>query len=184
MSYYRNQLEDCLKTLDVKAERVLDVGGLAKPVKERVTNWDVKEYEILDLPEWDLCDSEPFYWNERIMNDPKADIVFCLEVMEYIYNPFLAIKRLHGITQEKGILYITFPFVYPHHNPEGMDYLRYTEWGAKKLLENAGFAVEKIIYRTDRSGLLKEFYSADGMRASKEYAHHDATGFIIKARKL
>lgn len=192
MSEYRNQLEDYLKTLDIKAERVLDVGGLAKPVKDRVKSWDVKEYEILDLPEYDLnaeeddtMDSLDFNnkWQLLNFNEKRADIVFCLEVMEYVFNPFQAINNLWRTVKQNGILYITFPFSYPHHNPAGTDMLRYTEWGARKLLETE-FRIEEIIYRVDRSGLLKEFYAADGMRASKEYAHHDATGFIFKCKKI
>lgn len=174
----------------------MDVGGLAKPVKDRVNSWDVGEYKILDLPEFDLNEQEEqqdegvcmpanswqsLGWYGR---KQRADIVFCLEVMEYIFNPFQAINNLAWTVERGGILYISFPQVYPAHNPAGTDMLRYTEWGARKLLENAGFKIEEIIYRIDRSGLLKEFYAADGMRASKEYAHHDATGFIFRCRKI
>ena len=48
MSFYRNQLEDWLKEIDVKADRVLDIGGSAYPVTKRVKSWEVKEYKILD----------------------------------------------------------------------------------------------------------------------------------------
>jgi len=48
MSHYRNQLEEYLKTLDIKADRVLDVGGASNPVKSRVSSWNVKEYKIVD----------------------------------------------------------------------------------------------------------------------------------------
>ena len=180
MSYFRDQLESYLKTLDIKADIVFDVGGLAKPVKDRVKSWDVKDYRILDLPEYDLNRLDPQTQSPR----EEADVAFCLEVMEYIYSPNYAMLNLMLLVKKGGTLYITFPFVYPHHNPEGLDSLRYTEWGARKLLEQQGFIIEEIIYRTDRSGLLKEFYAADGMRASKEYRHHEATGFIVKAKKI
>ena len=48
MSNYRDQLESYLKTLDIKADRVLDVGGAALLVKDRVKSWDVEEYKIAD----------------------------------------------------------------------------------------------------------------------------------------
>jgi hypothetical protein len=54
MSFYRDQLENYLKTIDVKAETVFDVGGKEKPVKGRTKSWTVKNYEILDIPEHDL----------------------------------------------------------------------------------------------------------------------------------
>ena len=173
--------------MDIKADRVFDVGGLAKPVKDRVKSWEVKDYQILDLPEYDLMRMENDTGDElteRNYFGERADIVFCLEVMEYILWPNIAVNHLGWLIKQNGFLYISFPQVYPVHNPYQNDYLRYTEFGARKLLGNAGFIIEEIIYRIDRSGLLKEFYQADGMRASKEYGHHEATGFIFKCKKL
>lgn len=177
MSYYRDQLEQYLKTLDIKADRVLDVGGLAKPIKDRVKSFEVKEYGILDLPDWDIE-------KEKNEHNYQAEVIFCLEVMEYVFNPIQAIKNLNSILKQDGDLYITFCFSYPHHNPAETDMLRYTEWGARKLLNESGFEIKELHYRIDKTGLLEAFYRSDGMRASKEYAHHNATGFIIKARKL
>lgn len=47
-SLFREQLERWLRTVHVEADSVLDVGGGANPVKNRVGNWKVKEYKILD----------------------------------------------------------------------------------------------------------------------------------------
>ena len=41
MSKWREQLESHLSTIDVVADSVLDVGGAAKPVKDRVKSWKV-----------------------------------------------------------------------------------------------------------------------------------------------
>jgi len=48
LSYFRTQLENWLKTIDVKADRVLDIGGGTLPVLKRVKSWDVGEYKIAD----------------------------------------------------------------------------------------------------------------------------------------
>jgi len=51
MSTVRIQLENWLKTIDVKADRVLDAGGSEKSIKGRTKSFDVKELLILDLKE-------------------------------------------------------------------------------------------------------------------------------------
>ena len=111
MSYFRNQLEDWLKTIDVKADRVLDVGGGANPVKGRTKSWDVKEYKILDnglekMKQWpdivadinnrgEIIDrhQKSIVEKQKLVLD-KFDQVFCLEVMEYIYNPLEALRNI------------------------------------------------------------------------------------------
>ena len=179
MSNYRDILEAYLKTLDIKADRVLDVGGAALPVKGRVKSFDVKEYDILDLPNYDL--------NYRFtLTKQSVDIVFCLEVMEYIFNPFIAIENLGRLLVDGGILYITFQFLYPVHNPKEADYMRYTKQGAIKLLNEEGFKILKVIPRTmtpEGQVLIRQFRIAEGMHAAKGVVHNEL-GVIIKAQKL
>lgn len=50
-SYFRQKLESYLKTLDVKADRVLDVGGSQLSIKGRTKSFQVKELLTLDLAE-------------------------------------------------------------------------------------------------------------------------------------
>lgn len=138
-------------------------------------SWEVKEYRILDLPEHDI---EKMVYKRPI--PPKADIVFCLEVFEYLIDPVVALKNIKSLMNEGGKAYITFAFVYPMHEELELDSLRYTETGIVRLAECVGLEVSNITYRTDRSGLLQSFYSIDGMHPSKRYAHHDATGFIVE----
>jgi len=179
VSYYREQLESWLKELDVKADVVLDIGGKQGNVKSRVKSWDVKEYEIRDLPEYDLQTRNPNVWSHK----KNADVIFCLEVFEYIFNPIAALVNIKKVMAEGGRAYITFAFVYPHHNELEADSLRYTESGIKNMAKLAGLKIANIWYRTDRSGLLKAMYSADGMKMAKQYGHHNATGFIVELSK-
>lgn len=177
MSYYREQLESWLKELDVKADKVFDVGGAQLPVKDRVKSWEVGTYKILDLPEYDIETTHAFFGS-------GGDIVFCLEVFEYLINPLNALCNIRRLLKPGGKAYITFPFVYPHHNELHMDSLRYTESGIKRLSKTAMLEIANTWYRIDRSGLLNDFYSADGMRRAKEYPHHNVTGFIIEFMRL
>ena len=196
MSSTRTQLENWLKTIDVKADRVLDVGGGSNPVKGRTKSWDVKEYKILDngleemkqKPDYDLDLNKKIYFTDpgdMPTEEECYDIVFCLEVFEYIWNPVQAMKNIANCLKKDGILYISFPFIYPHHSPEEYDYLRYTKWGIEKLLKETGFKIEEIIHRSAQNkGYLMEFYVGEGMHLAKNYKKHSDIGYLVKAIKI
>jgi len=190
MSQYREILEAYLKTLDIKADKVLDVGGSALSIIDRVNSWSVNDYQIADngLEEGkrdfflDLNASQSMFEIKR-----EWDLMFCLEVMEYIYDPRRAIGVMSTGLKAGGILYITFPTTYPVHNPYNNDYLRYTKFGAIKLLEEAGFKIEEIIPRTMKApdiyntSCIAEGYKTRG--ASSSGTLFDA-GYIIRCKKI
>lgn len=180
MSFYRETLENYLHTLNIATKTVYDVGGKELPVDKRVNSWAVDNYEILDLPEYD------FNMN-IVFEDEEADTIFCLELMEYIYNPVVCINNLARLLKYKGTLYITFPTLYPVHNPYKQDFLRYTKFGAMKLLDVYGFKIEEIVPRKIKDPLLydrhvkKEGYKARGAMASNTLFD---SGYIIRAKKI
>ena len=178
MSEYRNQLESRLKTLDVKADYVIDWGGEQGHVNKRVKNWNVKKYDVWDLPDHDIESLPPTH----IAKDCLADVIFCLEVFEYLICPDLALYNINVFLKKGGKAYISAPLVYPVHNEVELDALRYTENGLKRLVENAGMEVSNVWYRRDKSGILQAFYSADGMHPAKGM-QHDITGYIIEVTK-
>ena len=49
MSYTRKQLENWLKTINVKTDCLLDIGNSQLKINNRVKSFDVKEYVGLDL---------------------------------------------------------------------------------------------------------------------------------------
>lgn len=180
MSYYREQLESFLSELDVKADTVLDIGGAQGEVKGRVKSWEVEDYQVLDLPSFDI--QKPSM-AKAVSKKTKADIIFCLEVFEYLIIPHKAFKSIKILLNKGGKAYVTFPLCYPHHNELELDSLRYTEPGIKRLADTAGLKITNTWYRRDKSGLLKTFYSTDGMRMAKQYPNHDVTGFIMELTK-
>lgn len=183
MSFYRQQLEDYLSELEVDAYRVLDIGGDQGSVKDRVKSWRVEQYAILDLPKWDLEDD----WSEARLTKhsifENVDVIFCLEVFEYLLKPVVALKNISKLLTIGGEAYVTFQFIYPHHNELDMDSMRITESGIIRLAKIAGLKIDSIHYRRDKSGLLEQFYLADGMRMSKQYDNHNVTGFIVRFSK-
>lgn len=193
MSYYRDQLELWLKTIDVNAGRVLDIGGGANPVKDRVKFWNVRDYRILDNrlevmkqePDFNMDINEtvnPFLDDEYF----EFDVVFCLEVFEYIWNPVKAMENIAVFLKKDGIAYISFPFIYPQHNPERKDYLRYTRYGVEKLLENAGFEIIGLFPRKEMIAnselMLPSWFMKEGMHPDN-VSNHNEIGYLIMARK-
>lgn len=170
MSFYRDQLENYLKTIDVKAETVFDVGGKEKSVKGRTKSWTVKNYEILDIPEHDL--------NVLFPNPKQCNLIFCLEVFEYLIDPVTAMKNIKNMLAKGGEAIVSFPLVYPVHNDVNFDSLRFTETGIRRLAKHVGLTVKSINYRKTRTNSLVKYYSEDGMKMAKGM-NHDITGYIV-----
>ena len=194
-SNFRIQLEHFLKTIDVKAEKVLDVGGLQYPITRRVKSWDVKEYKIFDIEETmkernadyvgDVSRSLAYHESIDELED-EWDVVFCLEVMEYVFDPIQTLKNIHNFLKVGGTAYISFPFIYPSHPPLGTDYLRYTEDGVNKVLRESGFKEKEIVVR--RAGperrLLKQFFDEEGMKYRKDdFSLLDHIGYMAIVKK-
>lgn len=185
-SSYRRSLEDWLSQLDVKANRVLDIGGAQLPVKNRTSSWDVDEYVIGDLPQPHAGSPIPditIDLNDGITQHFQTyDLVFCLEVFEYVYNPVNALENIALALLKGGTAWVTFPSVYPLHQPVEDDALRYMPGGINKLAASAGLTVVQMIKRRPDTNLLQQFYSAEGMRAAKG-EDHNFTGFIVEFTK-
>lgn len=181
-----------MSTLDVKADRVLDIGGSQNPIKGRTKSWDVKEYLIADLPDPHVelqkpdveLDLNKIQSSGAILHPGAFDLLFCLEVFDYITHPTTALDWLQFFLKVGGTAWVSFPFVYPIHNPKDIDGLRYTEPAIRNLAAESFLSVEEIIYRRPRPGnnYLLQFYSADGMRAA-DGVDHNVTGYIVRFRK-
>jgi len=172
----RKQLEKWLKTIDVNGI-VLDIGGGTIPIKGRTKSWDVDDYIILDIKNnADIVTDI----NYPIELSKKFDNIFCLEVMEYVWNPVTALSNMSRLLKLGGILYISFHFLFPHHDPADKDYLRYTKRGIEKLLVETGFIIEKIVPReTIAPEALRTFCNIE----SKIYRNAGEIGYLVKAIK-
>jgi len=184
MSYYRDQLEAWLKQIKVDCDSVIDVGGGEQSVKTRVATFSCRRYKILDNDHL----FKPDYFadlNYMIDNINEFDILFCLEVFEYIWNPVQAMENLVYFLKPGGIAYISFPTIYPLHNPPGIDYLRYTKNAVEKLLTVAGFKTWEITPRVATTGLsyLSLFYNQESMHPMKNTNMIYDLGYMVKAIK-
>ena len=112
------------------------------------------------------------------------DVSFCLEVSEYWYDPMMALKNIAKLLKQGGLLYITFHFLYPIHEPKEQDCLRYTRFGVEKLLKHAGFTIEDVLVRTEVEARFLEYCAAEKMRPAKTYNQHNGVGYCVTAKKL
>ena len=199
MSLSRNQLNDYLKTINIQDKRVLDVGVQDKPTS-RLTQGTPLTYKTLDIdPQWkpdivgDLNDPELTVklLQESAYQDTDGtnigfDTVFCIEVLEHCWDPVQAITNLSQCMKHGGNLYISTPFINPHHDQ--VDYLRYTNEWYRDVLPRFGLKPHIMERKaTAGTGLLTAFYQAEGLRVSKirpEFGHYsNPIGYIVHAVK-
>lgn len=191
MSYYREQLNEWLSGLNVKAEALLDIGGGEGPIgPDKVRAWDVDTVKILDAddkykPDYVHDLNKKMSWEDYKKHGIDCDVVFCLEVMEYIWNPVMAHINIYNLLNDDGMAYISYPTIYPLHNPPGIDYLRYSKNAIEKLLHEAGFSHWIIDPRVATKGRnhLANFYVLEGMRAMKHTDDIYDIGYLVTAFK-
>ena len=192
MSKSREQLEEWVATIDVTNRKILDVGGSQLPVINRVKG-EAKEYLIMDLEKPHEVKTKPDIegdiekWDLPLKYSEHFSAVFCLEVMEYLTRPAEALEHIYNAMEKNGLLFISFHFIYPVHKPSGKDFLRYTEYGAIKLLNNAGFDTLDIKAKelSDRGTKAFNFLNqCEDNKKDPDYKLHNTQGVLIKAIKL
>lgn len=187
MSFYREQLNTWLKTIEVAAVNVLDIGGGDSQAKDKIKSFSAINYIILDndasfSPHLFADINQP--WN-NLLTGVFYNVVFCLEVMEYVYDPIQAHHNIADSLMPGGIAYISYPTIYPLHNPLGIDYLRYSKNAIEKYLTVTGFTTWEITPRVATHGIdhLKNFYVAEQMRTMKNTMDIYNIGYLVKAYK-
>jgi SAM-dependent methyltransferase len=116
----------------------------------------------------------------------QYDVVFCIETLEHLYNPVAACENLNKMLKPGGKLYLTVCYIYPHHGYN--DYLRYTDFGLKKLLEEAQFENIKITPRVATNGqrAIMDFFQVEGMHSVNlrdDYPKGVPIGYMVEADK-
>ena len=187
-SQTRKQLEIWIKSKSLSG-KILDVGGAQLSIRGRAHIEEGSEITVLDLEsphqgeKPDIVGDLNLKTYVQEYNLTNFDYAVCLEVSEYWWNPFRALKTIHDFLKTGGKLFISFHFLYPVHNPVDQDYLRYTRRGAVKLLEEVGFEIDEIVSRTADEVNFRNFAVSEGMRAAKGYEFPHEVGVLIEATK-
>lgn len=75
--------------------------------------------------------------------DASFEQVLCTEVLEHVSSPVALLRDIHRVLTPGGLLILTVPWsARVHHLPN--DYFRYTNFGLRTVLEEAGFSVQRI----------------------------------------
>jgi SAM-dependent methyltransferase len=131
--------------------RVLDAGAGDAPYRELFSHCD---YFTADWPESvhaggraaDILAS----LDDLPVADAAFDAVISTQVLEHVRAPSAVLNELRRVMRVEGTLWLTAPLVWPLHE-EPYDFFRYTDYGLRHLLEEAGF--EEIDVRP-RNGCL------------------------------
>lgn len=181
-SSYRLELDRWLAQLDVNADRVLDIGGSQLSVKGRTKSWDVREYLIADLPEPHVGSPKPDIELNMNLLGPlpveRFDMIFCLEVFDYIYNPMWAFHNFNALIKDGGTIWASFPSFYPLHQPVEDDALRYMPGAIKKLAEMVNLNIIEMIPRRTETDAIYQAFKTERMRCAKN-EDHNISGWIV-----
>jgi SAM-dependent methyltransferase len=125
----------------------LDVGCGAQPYRPLlppgVLYQGIDRAEARDLFGYSFPDTL-YYEGERWpVEDASADWILCTEVLEHVEQPRRFLAEARRCLRPGGRLLLTVPFcARMHYIPQ--DYCRYTPWGLKVLLEEAGLGKAKV----------------------------------------
>lgn len=72
--------------------------------------------------------------------DGVADIVILSQVIEHLESPLKAIREAHRLLRPGGLLFLSFPLLYPLHACP-RDYLRFTEFYLSNEIAGDDFAI-------------------------------------------
>lgn len=77
------------------------------------------------------------------VEDSRYDLVLCTQVLEHVPRPLEALRELHRVLKPGGKLWISAPLYFEEHEIP-YDFYRYTQYGWKHLMKEAGFDIERM----------------------------------------
>jgi len=116
--------------------RVLDMGCGLRPYARYIRAQRYVGIDILAEVRPDIrayCEPLPF-------KDDSFDSVICTELLEHVARPQVCLSQISRVLKKGGFVYVTVPQCWClHYEPE--DYWRFTKYGIKDLMNEAGLEV-------------------------------------------
>lgn len=123
---------------------IIDIGCGNKPYEKL---FDSKSYIGVDIEEsgHSKCDKKAdVYYDGHTLPfaDSSADLIISTQVFEHIFNIEEIISECARILKPRGKMLLTLPLCGEEHE-KPYDFWRFTQYGIQKLLEEAGFIINK-----------------------------------------
>jgi len=80
----------------------------------------------------------------RMIDNDTYDTALCLSVLEHLPDPHRAVREMHRVLKEDGLLIVSVPHLSRLHE-EPHDYYRFTRHGLREMVEKAGFTVVELV---------------------------------------
>jgi len=116
----------------------LDIGCGDQPYRGLIESLGAK-YESVDVE--DRTENVNYMSDIHDMSDvPQEafDSAICLEVLEHVSNPFVAVREIAKLLKPGGVLILSVPHLSRVHEAPH-DYFRFTRFGIQSILESSGF---------------------------------------------
>jgi ubiquinone/menaquinone biosynthesis C-methylase UbiE len=107
---------------------ILDLGG-GTPFQGKIKKEKLKphtKYYCMDF----CADFKPHMLGDiqkLPFKDKSVDSIYCGAVLEHVPEPWTAIKEIHRVLADKGVVVVYIPFMFPYHGgKEFKDYYRFS----------------------------------------------------------
>jgi SAM-dependent methyltransferase len=124
--------------------RVLDAGAGNAPYRELfghcryvTSDWSSSQHEGAEKVDIQAS------LDDLPVPDASFDAVLNTQVLEHVADPVRVAGELFRVLAPGGRVWLTAPLVWPLHE-EPFDYWRFTSHGLRRVLEEAGFRVERL----------------------------------------
>jgi SAM-dependent methyltransferase len=129
---------------------VIDLGCGTMPFQDMIGG-KVSTYHTLDIePRSEGTTYVGDIQDMDIIEDASYDLAICLEVLEHVPSPPSAVQEILRILKPGGVAVFSVPHLSRLHD-EPEDYYRFTKYGLRHVLEDAGFEVLEL---REKGGLL------------------------------
>lgn len=151
---------------------LLDIGAANRWIESHLPAG--ADYVALDYPSTgrDLYGAQPHVFADAAhlpFQNRCFDGVICLEVLEHVPDPAIAMKEIERVLKSSGRAWISMPFLYPLHDAP-FDFQRFTEFGLRRDIQRAGLEVvtlQKSGHAIRTAGLLMCLAIAGGVHVQR-----------------
>ena len=165
--HYKPFHRDLLAAINNYAEgKVLDIGCGNKPYEKKFPV-NVTKYVGCDIIQSDLNKVDVLCAANNIpLNDSSFDTVFSTQTIEHVEDHQGLVNEAFRLVKPGGFFILSGPFFW-HLHEEPYDFFRFSKYGFKYILENAGFQLVSInanggMWATTGQSIIFSFINSKG----------------------